>query len=295
MADGLCLLLTATIQVDHPEFLRAGGRTDTRVRLHDYVAALRSWITSQSSVRDIVLVDNSGHALDALQEVVEQNRSCGKRVELISSRTTGYSATRGRSFGELDIMATALARSELLREATGFAKVTGRVFIPNFDAIVTAVASDFDVVGRLSHNLTWLDTVFVLFRKEPFAQRLLPFALEHVDDRARRCVERVLASACLHAIADGGRWYPFAVEPRVRGVRALDNRAYAASALRARAIDFFAWGHHRALDVATSSATPHPLDRFTAPASVEGGEDAGDGRSQDHAAASFTTRPPRSR
>ena len=294
MADGLCLLLTATIQVDHPEFLRAGGRTDTRLRLHDYTCALTSWITRQSAVRDIVLVDNSGHALDALHEVVEQNRSCGKRVELISSRTTGYSATRGRSFGELDIMATALARSELLREATGFAKVTGRVFIPNFDAIVTAVASDFDVVGRLSHNLTWLDTVLVLFRKELFAQRLLPFALEHVDDRARRCVERVLASACLHAIAGGGRWYPFAVEPRVRGVRALDNRAYAAGALRARAIDFFAWGHHRALDDATSSAIPHPLDRFAAPASVSGGQDD-DGRSRDHAAASFTTWPPRSR
>jgi hypothetical protein len=265
MVDGLCLVLTSTIQVDHPEFLRSGGRTDTRLRLQDYVDALRAWIVSQHAVRDIVFVDNSGHPLDALQEVVHQHPSSGKRVELISFRTTGYSATRGRSYGELDILETALGRSALLKDAAAFAKVTGRVFIPNFDSIVTAVASDFDIVGRLSHNLTWLDTVCVLFRKELFVRELLPFALAHVDDRARRCIERVLASACLHSIAEGRRWYPLPVEPRVRGVRGLDNRPYPTNMLRARAMDFFAWGHHRALDVASSSATPHPLDSWTAP------------------------------
>ena len=244
MRDGLCLVLTSTIQVDHPEFLRAGGRTDARLRLQDYVEALRAWIVSQRTVRDIVFVDNSGHSLDALQEVVNQHPSSGKRVELISFRTTGYSETRGRSFGELDILETALGRSVLLKEAAAFAKVTGRVFIPNFDSIATAVAPDFDIVGRLSHNLTWLDTVCVLFRKELFARELLPFALAHVDDRARCCVERVLASACLHSIAEGRRWYPFPVEPRIRGIRGIDNRPYPANLLRARAMDFFAWGHH---------------------------------------------------
>lgn len=264
MVDGLCLVLTATIHVDHPEFLRAGGRTDTRLRLQDYVDALRAWIVHQRVVRDIVFVDNSGHPLDALQEVVNRHASSGKRVELISSRTTGYSETRGRSYGELDILETALGRSALLKDAATFAKVTGRVFVPNFDTIGRALAPDFDVVGRLSQNLTWLDTVCVLFRKELFAREILPFALAQVDDRARRCLERVLASACLRAVADGRRWYPFPVEPRLRGVRGIDNRPYPTSRLRARVMDFFAWGHHRALDVATGAAAPHPLDRWTA-------------------------------
>jgi len=102
----------------------------------------------------------------------------------------------------------------------------------------------------------------VLFRKELFARRLLPYALEHVNDGTRQYIERVLAGACLHSIADGSRWYPFPAEPRVQGIRALDNRPYPGGVLRARAIDFFAWGHNRALDVASSAATPHPMDRW---------------------------------
>jgi hypothetical protein len=264
MAKGLCLLLTSTIQVDHPEFHRATGRNDPKLRLSDCVTALDAWLTQQASVQDIVFVDNSGHPLDALREIAERRSSAGKRVEFISFRTTGYSKEKGRSYGELDILDEALRKSELLGEATSFAKVNGRVFVPNFDRIVRAIASDFDVVGRLSHNLTWLGTVLVLFRKEIFARRILPFALHHVDDASRNPIERVLARACLHAIADGCRWYPFPVEPRFQGVRGLDDRPYPAGWLRARLMDFFAWGHHRALDVSSSSAKSHPRDRWAA-------------------------------
>jgi hypothetical protein len=270
MAGDFCLLLTATIQVDHPEFLRPGGRQEAHLRLQDYASALQAWITRQHVVRDIVFADNSGHPLDALREVADRHAASGKRVEFISHRTTDYSPARGRSYGELDVLAAALGRSALLANATAFGKVTGRVFVPNFDAIARAVSPDFDIVGRLSHNLTWLDTVFVLFRRALFAGRLLPFALEHVDDGAGQHIERVLARASLHAIADGSRWYPFPAEPRLRGVRGLDGRPYPAGVLRARAIDFFAWGHHRALDVASSSATPHPLDRRPSPGAGRG-------------------------
>lgn len=197
MADDTCVLLTATIHVEHQEFLGRDGRVNTDLRLRDYVSALESWITKQDAIRDIVFVDNSGYPLDALRDVVDRNAAVGKRVELHSFRTTGYSPTRGRSFGELDIMRTALQQSALMQTATRFAKVTGRVFVPNFDAIMSRLATDFDVVGRLSHNLTWLETVFVLFRKDLFSERLLPFALEHVNDQSGHHIERVLASACL--------------------------------------------------------------------------------------------------
>jgi len=265
MADGICLVLTSTIRVDHPEFLRPGGRLDTKQRLGDYTSALEAWITRQDTLRDIVFVDNSGYPLDALQQVVDRNAAAGKRVELISFRTEGYSASRGRSYGELDILRMALSRSALLAQADVFAKVTGRVFIPNVDAIIRAVAPDCDIVGRLSHNLTWLETVFVLFRKELFAQRLLPYALEHVDAQKRMYIEHALANVCLRSIADGARWYPFPAEPRIRGLRGLDSQPYPSNILRARAIDFFAWGHYRAIDTASSAASPHPLCQRTNP------------------------------
>lgn len=265
MRGEVCLLLTGTIRVDHPEFLRPQGRTDTAQRLADYKDALVRWMTRQTAIRDIVFVENSGYPLDSLHEVVNRHAERGKRVELISFRTRGYTDERGRSFGELDIIDTALRESTLLREASHFAKVTGRVFVPNIDAIMAGVAPDFDIVGRLSHNLTWLETVLVLFRKELFVEGILPYALKHVNDRSRHHIERVIASACLHAIAEGARWYPFPQEPRIQGIRGVDGRPYPSGVLRAWAMDFFAWGHHRALDVATGRASPHPMERWTRP------------------------------
>ena len=267
MKSRLCLLLTGTIEVHHPEFLRSTGRVSTEVRQADYVVALRRWMTRQSAVRDIVFVDNSGYPLDALHEVVERHADTGKRVELLSFRTTGYSDERGRSFGELDIIDTALRRSVLLSESPSFAKVTGRVFVKNFDSLVAGLGPDFDIVGRLSHNLTWLETVLVLFRREFFAERILPYALEHVNDRSRQHTERVLARACLHAVAEGARWYPFPQEPRFRGVRGLDGKPYPGGLLRSKTMDFFAWGHHRAIDVATGASRPHPMERWSCPGS----------------------------
>ena len=280
MSPDVCLLLTGTIRVEHPHFLRPTGRVDAEQRLADYVASLTRWITRQSTVRDIVFAENSGHPLDALHEVVDRHSDSGKRVELLSFKTTGYTEERGRSFGELDIIDRALGESTLLRDAPNFAKVTGRVFVPNFDSILGGLASDFDIVGRLSHNLTWMETVLAFFRRDLFRERILPYALEHVNDKTRHHIERVIASASLHAIAEGARWYPFPVEPRLHGVRGLDGRPYAGGVLRAKAIDFFSWGHHRALDVSAGRASPHPMERWSsprdAPESPSGSDHSGD-------------------
>jgi hypothetical protein len=277
MTREICLLLTATVRVANSEMLRPTGRSDTDLRRNDYASALVDWLTRQSAVSHIVFVDNSGYPLDSLHEIADRHRTTGKKVEFVSFRTTGYTEARGRSFGELDILDKALERSVLLRGAEHFAKVNGRVFVPNFDRIVAGLAPDFDIVGRLAHNLTWLDTVLVLFRTSVFAERLLPYALQHVDDSTCDYIERVLARGALRCIADGLRWYPFPAEPLVRGIRALDGKPYADGKLRAKLIDAFAWGHHRATDTSRGRSRPHPQDRWPArssrktPSTADGG------------------------
>lgn len=263
MSSGTCLLLTSTIQVEHREFLRANGRIDTQQRLSDYCNAMKAWLTEQQSIRDFVFVDNSGFPLDAIKDVVDRYASPQQRIELHSFRTTGYSAANGRSFGELNIVQRALEQSTLMQQSSCFAKATGRVFVANVDRIMATVASDYDVVGRLSHNLTWMETVFVLFRTTFFSQHLLPYALDNVDDQSGKHIERVLASACLHRIAEGSRWYPFPSEPRLRGVRGLDSQPYPSGRVRAWAIDAFSRGYYRAVDVASTRAQLHPMDRWT--------------------------------
>lgn len=260
----LCLILSATIEVAHPEFLRPHGRRETGQRLADYRHALRAWLTRQQRLRRIVLVDNSGYPLGALAEVVARHGG-GKQVELISCRTEGYSPARGRSYGELDLLRQASARSRLLAEASHIIKANGRVFVPNIERLLARLPEDFDVVGSLRHNLTWLETALVLFRKELFFERILPRALEQVDDSRRLYIERVLAQQVLRCVADERRWYPFPCEPRLQGVYALDNRPYPGGWLRNRVIDAFAWGYHRARDISAHRGRPHPQERWSSP------------------------------
>ncbi len=261
----LVLILSASIEVADPAFLRPEGRGDTATRLGDYRAALEAWLTRQHSLRELVFVDNSGHPLDALRELAA--RHPGKRVEWISCRTEGYSKARGRSYGELDLLRQAWQKSELLRGASHVAKVNGRLFVRNIDRLCRALPEDFDAVGSLQHNLTWLATTFFLARPKLLFERLLPRAIERVDDTRRLYIERVLAQELLRAIADDRRWYPFPCEPDIEGVCAHDNRPYPGGWLRGRLIDLFAWGYHRARDVSFRRGQAHPQARWR----VDGG------------------------
>lgn len=259
----LCLLLTSSITVDHPEFLRKTGRLDAGERLSDSLSALRWWLTRQDSVKDIIFIDNSGHPLDELRDLAEGQRDKDRRVEFLSFKTQGYSRARGRSFGELDILSHGLEHSSLLKTCTHFAKVNSRVFVPNFDALVKRLPTDFDIVGTLSHNLTWLDTVLVFFRTAVFADHILPEALRQVDDSRRLYLERVMAKQTLRCIADDYRWYPFPREPLLHGVRGLDSRPYPKSRLRAALVDLFGWGFNRARDTSRNRQVPHAQDRWS--------------------------------
>lgn len=265
MTTRLCLVLASSIQVEDTAYLRPTGVADPELRLRESIQALTLWMTRQSAIDRLVYVDNSGHRLDELRAVAEAHRATGKTVEFLSFRTADDAPGRGRSFGELDLLEKALGRSEFLSTAPHFAKVNARIFVPNMDRILRSTAPDFDVVGTLSHNLTWLDTVLVMFRKSLFAERILPGALAQVDDVKRLHIERVLARETLRCIADGARWYPFPFEPLLQGTRGLDGRPYPDGRLRARLMDLFGWGYHRARDNARGVREPHPMERWSRP------------------------------
>lgn len=257
-----CLVLTSTLEVANPGYLRPHGRHETRERIRDTVVALGAWATRQRSLRRVVLVDNSGYPLDEIRAVVDASAAAGMEIELLSFRTSGYSAERGRSFGELDIMREALARSRLLADSTHFVKCNARIFVRNVDRLVAATPDDFDVVGRLSHNLTWLATTFVMFRTAVFAKRILPYAAEHLNDLTCNYLERVYAKAVLHGIADDLRWYPFVCEPDLRGYRGLDGEPYDQGLLRRATTDLVIRGYHRAFDHSAGGAHEHPQARW---------------------------------
>lgn len=258
-----CLVLTSTLKVDHPEFLRPTGRHQLEVRKNDTEKAFLNWMTRQQLIKDIVLVDNSGYSLDWLKKLYDQHNDGDKRAEFISYKTNRYSDINGRAIGELDILEKALEQSTLLAKADHFVLSIGRVFIPNSDEIISNVSLDSDIVSRLSHNLTWMESKFAIFRKQIFADRILPYAIENVNESNRIYIERVYAQATLHCIASDLKWYPLCCEPRIQGFRGLDSQAYLSNWFRAKMIDFFTWGYNRAHDVSSGLHCEHSMTRWS--------------------------------
>lgn len=253
----LCLILTSCIKVADPNFLRVYGRHDSGLRLQDTLKALNYWLNKQKAVDKLVFVDNSSYDLTPLQELASKSNH-KKQIEFISFQTIGYTKEKGRSFGELDIMKKALNTSHLLKTTSHFAKVNARIIVDNSDRILMAMRNDFDIIGRLSHNLTWFSTVFFAFHTKVFAHKILPYAWENVNDVTRNYIERVYAKAVLKCIADDLYWYPFPVEPSFKGLIGLNNKSYGRDKLRMKIINWTISAYHKAFDHSSGLTKEHP-------------------------------------
>lgn len=85
-------------------------------------------------VESIVLVKNCGARIRS--EVLEQvAASYGKELEFIQVASSPRTVLQGKGFGEGDMILKALEKSETLRGADDFIKVTGKLFCPGADAI----------------------------------------------------------------------------------------------------------------------------------------------------------------
>ena len=257
MRSDICLLLTSTIEVASKGFVK---RHDTRERLDDYKGALVKWLTRQDVLSNIVFADNSGFPLDELEAICDKHNHRGKQVEFLSFQTEGYPAGQGRSFGEIDTIKNALVRSCLLGNTKYFAKVTGRLYIPNISSIIARIPQEFDVIARFSNNLAYTDTTLILFRTDFFAQRILPFARRSVDDENREYIERVFMKAILRCIADDYRWFPFPYEPVIDGMSGTKDKPYGRgrlASIKGTLVSRLFYDYYRTV---YSSKPPHILD-----------------------------------
>ena len=144
MKNDISLIMTTAVNSSDPCLtIRNSGE-----RVFQLHCSLVSWITS-SRVDNIILCDNSAPDND-YAGIAALAQSYGKKFEALSFR--GDSArvvTHGKGFGEGEIIRHALENSSLIKESGSFYKVTGRVFIENFDAIC-ALEAGHEVVFDLS-------------------------------------------------------------------------------------------------------------------------------------------------
>jgi hypothetical protein len=164
-------------------------------RLTETLKGLQEWLRLPCAPR-IVLCDGSGFDLGPF--LADLPCETKKRVEHLSfTNSVDMVRTRGKGWGEGEIVNFALEHSETLRAASAFAKCTGKLWIPNYVQCVrkfNGVAS-FDFNGRLKPR--FIDTRFYIVSKDFFFARLAN-VYKTVQDNQGFYLEH----AFLHALGD---------------------------------------------------------------------------------------------
>jgi hypothetical protein len=220
----ICLLLTSTIDVQNKSHVI---RNDSDMRLNDYAVSLKKWLKNQQSIKKIVFVENSGHNLDYLMEVVKTNNIYDKQVEFLSFKYSAEGDT-DISMGEIKSIEYAMSQSQLLKTSEYFLKVTGRVFVRNIDSMVKNLYSDFHIVARLSENLMYMDSMAAFFNTKCYLNEIQPYVLREMADGSsgKKDFESIFARAVHFALSNNYKWYPLPEEYVLEGISGTKNISY---------------------------------------------------------------------
>ncbi|MEE2691056.1 MAG: hypothetical protein VX640_05900 [Pseudomonadota bacterium] len=219
------LLMTSTIAPKAGTF--ALKRADPADRLGDYVAALDFYAGElKRGVFDaLVYVDNSGHPLDALRDVVDR-LGVADRVEFVSY-ASDLPSEFSRYYLEAHLLVEAMNRSTLLREAGDATiwKVTGRYIVENVADIVRSQPASFDLYLNLRNSPERVvDFFLAAFRRDAFWKTI---GRDLEEYRTTEAGEKILRRKIDEGSFDGVTIVPrLARTPKVLGVRGFDGASY---------------------------------------------------------------------
>lgn len=217
------LVMTATFRpaVDTPSLVV----DDEQERILQYLCALVSW-ARPAHVRRIVFGENSNTTFD-FSPATRYLEAAGKEAEILVFDGNKEVTRFGKGYGEGEILEHLFRHSRLLHAAPSFYKVTGRLFVSNFDA-VSESTSTLDAFQRKEKQpkdgpprRCKVVTTFFKRSRALFESRLL-HAYEQVDDPGGMYIEHVYFQQL------GGMGLPhFAVRPALVGQQASTGRIYA--------------------------------------------------------------------
>lgn len=143
------LLITASLDSGKTPYVNLSS---TSARIEAHMEGLLAWCRDPL-VSSIVFVKNCGARIrpGVLEQVAA---SYGKELEFIQVESSPRTVLQGKGFGEGDMILQAIEKSETLRRADDFIKVTGKLFCPGADTIFNGqsdgeffVCRSFDAKG----------------------------------------------------------------------------------------------------------------------------------------------------
>ena len=218
------LVMTATFRAPSTPYLMV---RDEGTRIQQYMCALVSWARTRR-VRRIIFGENSNTRFD-FSRIVGHLEAAGKEVELLVFDGNKESPRFGKGFGEGEILEHVYTHSRLLRMTDTFYRVTGRLFVRNFDLVSDATQSRHAFrrkYAKPARNPSKVDTTFFKCGLDLFESRLM-HAYRRVDDRLVDDRRRVFIE---HIYFDQLRETDagdFSLSPELVGQQASTGKVYA--------------------------------------------------------------------
>jgi len=149
------LLLTACI-APKPAIASLLKRADPTTRLHDYLAALRSWFQLRDPrIGAVIFAENSGHPLDKLKAMAAQEAPAGITVEFHSFDFAAPSPSMSYGHPEIQLVNAALSASSAASRLPYFIKVTGRYQYPDLPRLLDRLPAGYKVAVDTTGVRPW--------------------------------------------------------------------------------------------------------------------------------------------
>ncbi len=208
------LLITTAVRAAPSVSVRV---SDHQRRLEYTLEGIGEWVARVPELR-IVVCDGSNSDLTS---AIRENWPTST-IEVLHFQNNEKKVARfGKGYGEGQIMAFALKKSKLLRQAPVFMKCTGKLWVDNFHEVLAGIRSTNSFMIRWrpdehgQRKPFWVDTRFFVVEKT-FFRKHLASAYRDVDIEAQHYIEHVYAER-LGAVA-AERQLRFLVKPQIRGV-----------------------------------------------------------------------------
>ncbi len=216
------ILITAALKVHarHTELTSI----ETRKKL--YADALLRWVCN-TPLNSFVFCDNSNALTDDFTKpILEKATLLHKTVEFIQfGGSHDLIKKQGKGFGEGELVDYALTNSELLRNSNGFYKITGKLFIDNFNALHPKMDYTQNYMRRDTAKIEGtvaVDSRFFYMQKK-FYKKHIQKLYKNVDDDKGIYIERLIYKLLLPLNAVNN----FPVLPNITGVSGSTGESYA--------------------------------------------------------------------
>lgn len=223
MAQTVILLITGAVNISAFK-IPYTRLTDPKVRLQQYLDSLEYAIEHYHRVNHIVFCENTGYEYDYLQ-LQEKAVQKGKTLEVISFQGNyPFIETKGKGYGEGEIIEYALKKSKTLQESDFFYKLTGRIIVKNMDRVMDSTRSDntFIFVADLKKRFEKgrIRTLLYKVNTSLYKQKLID-AYTEVDDFKNHYLEHAFYIRLADMPASSfGRYPDFA------GIQATTGKIY---------------------------------------------------------------------